>query len=256
MLAGALVPGLVLLAGWQAALLTLGLGCLACAAAGVPLREQLDANRDASAPLRASNLAQPLKLVLGQPALLKLAIISMLFCAVQLSVTTYMVAYFNGPLGYSLVAAGMALAMAQASGAAGRVLWGHVADAWLSTRNALALLGVLTALASAAVALLEPGTPLVRVCLLLGVLGACAIGWNGVYLAQVARLAPPGLASTATAGALVFTYAGMVGGPAAFAWVLHATGSYRASFAALALPAIACVVLLLTPARRGGGTMP
>ena len=250
MLAGALVPTMLLAMGWQAALLAVAGACIACTFAAGPLRERLDAQRDDKTPLRLAGLVQPLGLVLARPALLKLALVSMLLCAIQLSLTTYLVAYLHGRLGYGLVAAGLVLAVAQASGAAGRILWGHAADAWLPPRTVLALLGVLVALGSIGAALLQPGTAVLAACALLAAFGACAIGWNGVYLAEVARQAPAGKASAATAGALVFTYLGMVLGPAAFSLVLRVGDSYRLGFAALALPALACVALLLAGRRN------
>jgi hypothetical protein len=48
----------------------------------------------------------------------------------------------------------------------------------------------------------------------------------------------------------VFTYLGMVVGPATFALLLRVSGSYRLSFAALAIPAAAGALLLLLPASR------
>jgi len=45
MLAGALVPGLLLLAGWQGALLAVAAACLACVGLAQPLRAALDAGR-------------------------------------------------------------------------------------------------------------------------------------------------------------------------------------------------------------------
>jgi hypothetical protein len=64
------------------------------------------------------------------------------------------------------------------------------------------------------------------------VYGATAIGWNGVYLAEVARIVPPGQAASATGGTLAMTYLGVVVLPVAF-WALVAiTGSYALAFAA------------------------
>jgi hypothetical protein len=65
--------------------------------------------------------------------------------------------------------------------------------------------------------------------------GATAIGWNGVYLSEVARLATPGAAGAATGGALALTFLGIVAGPPAFVAIVTATGSYRIAFFAIAL---------------------
>jgi hypothetical protein len=80
------------------------------------------------------------------------------------------------------------------------------------------------------------GTAQAPVVVLLALYGATAIGWNGVYLATVARSVPHADAATATAGSLFFTYLGVVVGPPLFGAVGSAFGSLGAAFALLALP--------------------
>jgi hypothetical protein len=96
--------------------------------------------------------------------------------------------------------------------------------------------------------LLEPASPAPLVVALLCVFGATAVGWNGVYLATVARVAPPGQAGTATAGTLFFTFFGVVIGPPAFGAAGTALGALGSAFALLALP-LAGGVWLLARAR-------
>ena len=67
---------------------------------------------------------------------------------------------------------------------------------------------------------LKPNTNIVMIYSVLCLFGISAIGWNGVFLAEIARLAPEGRVSNATVGAMVPTYTGVVIGPATFA-VLH-----------------------------------
>ncbi len=251
MLAGALLPTLLLAQGWRVAFLAVAAGCIFWAALASGLRAGLDTHLDANAKLRLTSFVQPLKLVLAERELRKLALVSFMFCSIQLSLTTYLVAYLNGPLGYTLVQAGLVLAVAQGGGVVGRVLWGHAADAWVQPQRLLAVIGGLIAIGSLALASLPSSAALLSVCVLLSLMGSCAIGWNGIYLAQIARKAAPGTASAATAGALVFTYMGMVVGPAAFALVLRLADSYRIGFAALAIPAAAgSLLLVLSRARK------
>ena len=67
------------------------------------------------------------------------------------------------------------------------------------------------------------------------VFGASAIGWNGVYLAEVAQIAPPGQAGSATGASLAMTYSGVVFLPSLF-WLVHAmTDSYAPGFMFVAL---------------------
>ena len=75
--------------------------------------------------------------------------------------------------------------------------------------------------------------------------GATAIGWNGVQLAEVARLAPPGSAGKVTGASGFVTFAGVVIGPPAFALLSSLTGSYRAGFATFAAVSIAGALTLV-----------
>lgn len=244
-LAGAIVPGLMLLTNWQAALLLVALACVLCAALAQPMRPGMDADRDAGKPLLLGHLGRPIRLVLSQRALRTLAICSFFFSATQLSLVTYLVSYLYDSLAYGLVAAGFALSVAQTAGIGGRVFWGYVADRWLGARRMLAALGAVMALSALATALLVPAMPTPLVWFILALFGASAIGWNGVYLAEVARQAPAGQASMATGGTLTFTFFGVVLGPPLFGALSGLFESYRAGYAALAIPTLACCILLV-----------
>src|SRR5690625_6599662 len=63
--------------------------------------------------------------------------------------------------------------------------------------------------------------------------GATAIGWNGVYLAEVARLAPAGQAGLMTGGTLFFTYLGVVIGPPIFTLIVESSRSFALGYALL-----------------------
>ncbi|MBC7438209.1 MAG: MFS transporter [Bdellovibrionales bacterium] len=243
-LAGAIVPSLMLVAGWQAALLCTGAIALLCAAVAQPLRHTLDADRQLDKPMALGNLATPVRLVLAHPALLMLAGCSFVFSIAQLSLTSYVVVYMHETLAYGLVYAGFALSLSQLGGVAGRVLWGWVADHWFGARRILAVLALVMAVCCGGAVLLQGSTPPVLTLALLFVFGASAIGWNGVYLAEVARQAPPGMASIATGGTLAFTYFGVVLGPPLFGAVSGLFGSYRAGFVALAIPVTLCGLAL------------
>ena len=245
MLAGALVPGLSLWLGWQGTLLAVAGVCALCAALAQPLRAALDADRQPAQPLALQALFKPIGMVLGQPSLRALAACSFLFSAVQVSTTAYMVTYLNESLGMTLLAAGAALSVSQLAGVVWRIAWGAVADRGLGPRNTLMLLATLMMAGSVLTALLQPQWPTLLIWAIVALLGASAIGWNGVYLATVARQAPPGQAGVATGGTLLFTFMGVVCGSPAFGALAGASGSYRIAFAALALPAALALGLLV-----------
>lgn len=244
-LAAAVVPGLALLLGWQGALLIMAAANIACAVLGQALRSELDGDADPTRPLVLGQLGQPMRLVFSHPVLRMLAGCSFVFSMTQMSLTSYLVTYLNASLAYSLVTAGLVLALAQFGGVAGRVLWGWVADRGLGARRTLAALGLVMAAAATATALFQPGMPMVLVVAVLVVFGASAIGWNGVYLAEVARRAPAGQAGVATGGTLAVTFFGVVLGPPAFGALSSLAGSYRAGFAALAVATCFCGIVLL-----------
>ena len=252
-LAGAVVPSLMLLAGWQGALLGVAAANLLCVLIAQPLRLQLDADRQPGRSLALGNLAQPIRLVLSHRALAMLAACSFVFSIAQQSLTTYLVSYLHESLAYGLVAAGMALTVAQFGGILGRVAWGYVADRWLGARRMLLILAGVMALSSLGTALFSSSMPTLLILAVLLVFGASAVGWNGVYLAEVARQAPKGMASIATGGTLAITFLGVVLGPPVFGALSGLFGSYRAGFAALAVPTAICCAVLLKGLRSEAG---
>lgn len=56
-----------------------------------------------------------------------------------------------------------------------------------------------------------------------------------MYLAQIARLAPPGRAGEVTGGTAFVTFSGVMATPAAFSAIVSTTGSYGLAFAAVAV---------------------
>jgi len=249
MLAGAIVPPLLLDWSWQASLGAVALVCLLCAVLAQPLRRAMDADRNATHPVHLGSLVRPIRLVLAHRSLRTMALCSFMLSMVQLSLTTYLVTYLNQELAIGLVAAGLALSVAQMGGIGGRIVWGYVADRGLGASRTLMLLAALMVISALATASITRETPQTGLLLILLVFGASAIGWNGVYLAEVARRAPEGMASVATGGTLAFTFLGVVIGPPLFGLLATVFGTYRAGF--LALMGVSCVCgLLLYRLRR------
>ena len=244
MMAGAIVPSLMLGIDWQWSLVVVAVACVVSAALSQPLREAMDDLRQASLTFQMSTLTTPLRMVLGHRALSTMAACSFMFSMVQMSLTTYLVTYLHDDLAYGMVSAGLLLSVTQMGGIGGRIAWGLVADRWLGAQKTLALLAILMASSALATALLLPKLPIWGIWSVLLVFGASAIGWNGVYLAEVARQAPEGKASVATGGTLTFTFLGVVIGPPLFGALSSAFGTYRAGFLALVITSSLCAWVL------------
>jgi hypothetical protein len=92
--------------------------------------------------------------------------------------------------------------------------------------------------------------PLPAVIALSALFGASAVGWNGVYLAEVARRAPPGRVGAITGGTQVFTFIGALAAPPLFGFVVGLVGTYgKAYFVFCLLPALAGLRMLLSASR-------
>ena len=243
MLVGLVAPAAALRLGWSAPLWIIAAVGLALALAAQSHRAIFDAHRDVSAKLRGLSLAG-LRAVWKNPPLLRLALASFCFAAIQLCLLAFLVVLLVEELGFDLVAAGAILAAVQVVGALGRILWGVLAD---RLRNGLAVLfglALMMAAASAAIIGLTPAWPALLVVAVFQVLGVAAVGWNGVFLSEIARLSPPGAIGSTTGAAMFLTFMGVVTGPPLFSGLHALLRSYAWSYALLVLFALAAAVLI------------
>jgi MFS family permease len=252
-LAGIVVPPLVLLGGWRLGAAAVAVLCVLTALLAQTIRAENDADRDPTRPISARGPFRALALVASEPNVRRLALASFFFSALQLCLTTYLVTYLANQLGYSLVEAGLMLAIATTAGIVGRIAWGAVADRSDRPAAVLGVVGLAMAAAAGTLALSSAEWPRVAMMVLCAVFGGTAIGWNGVYLAEVAREAPRGKTVEATGGALFFTFFGVLVTPPLFAAIVEGGGTYGLAFAAVGAPTLACGLWLLarTPARAG-----
>lgn len=245
LLAGLIVPGLADLTGWQTAFAVVAAANLVCAIAIQPLCFGLDSDRDLTQRLSfGTGLSGPLRLVFSHRSLAVLAAVSFLFSITQLSLTTYLVTFLHDDLSISLITAGFMLAVSQGAGVAGRLLWGYISDRYLGATRMLIVLAVIIGVCSIAAPFLQYADSQALTLFVLALFGASAVGWNGVYLAEVARQAPKGMASVATGGTLSMTFLGVVVGPPVFGLIAGLTGSYGLAYASLLVPAGLCLWLL------------
>ena len=253
-IAGILVPGLLLWTSWQTAMLLLALGATVLLALVAPYRHAYDAARRPER-LHIRGFGAPVAEVWANRPILELGVVSGVYSAIQISFITYLVSYLKLELGYSLLAAGLVFSAAQLAGVLGRVLWGAVADHVFAPRSVLAALGLVMALCGFALASFTPAWApgaVLGVCVLYG---ATAVGWNGVFLAEVARLAPEGRVAFLTGGTQFFTFAGVLVGPPLFGAVAALSGSYGTGFVATAVLPLFVVVVMIARG-RGAPTEP
>ena len=244
-LSGALLPALTLAVGWRAAFAIVAVAGIGVIGSAQPVRASLDVDRRPQRRFTIAGIFAPLALLRESRALRDLSVVSFAYSAVQVCLTSFLVVHLTESLHWTLVGAGLALTSATVGGVAGRVGWGYVADRWLPPRVVLVLIGLCAGACGAGMALATSAWPPAALMALAALFGATAIGWNGVQLSEVARLAPPGAAGKVTGATGFVTFAGVVIGPPSFALLSSLTGSYRIGFAMFAaFSTIAALALL------------
>jgi MFS family permease len=254
-LAGVALPVIAEWAGWRAALVFAALVSVAAVAATEPLRDRIDAERDRGLRLGVrmflslDNLRRPMVSLKGAAALQRMAFVGACFAIGQGTWMAFLVTYLVARLGLSLPQAGFVFAAMQMTGIAGRLLLGWMADRMGSGILTLKLVAVASAITSVALALTTPEWSLASLTVLAAVGGVTVSSWNGVQIAEVARLAPPGLIADTTAGSTILIFLGYVVGPAAFAALVALTGRFDLAFHAVAFVTLAALVALFSVKR-------
>lgn len=234
-MAGALVPLLMAAGGWQRAALVIAFIGIVVAALSQTVQRSVDSANPPHRTAHGSQLFEPLKLVMSHPRLRELAVSSFTFSGMQMCLGSYLVVALTSRAGFSVAAAGAALSIAMIGGAISRLVLGALADNWIAPRILLGSLGLLMSASAFLMALVSAEWSVPAVYLLALLFGASAVGWNGVYLAEVARIAAPGRAGAATGASLAMTYSGVVVLPTLF-WVIHElTSGYAVAFSVLGL---------------------
>lgn len=243
-LAGFAIPWLITWGGWRAAALACAASCWVIALLLQPLRAKLD-HPVARASAAHAGFVDALRLLVSHPELRRISFTAFLFGGVQLSFASILVVFLVERAQLSVVRAGAVLSAAMLAGMVGRLLWGAAADYFRSARGVLIALGVTTALCAALMTQVNAQWPYTLILLLAIVFGAVTLGWNGVYIAELARVAPPGQVAMATGASLLCAYFGAVVAPPVFALVLAVTGNYTVGFSLLAMLAAAGVASLM-----------
>jgi len=228
-LAGLIVAPVASRFGWQPALLLAIVAGSLSAAAISPLRAMMDSERDRTrsisprAILHYRNVLAPFAAVRGDALLISITALAVSFSLVQGTLFSFSVTYLTRR-GLSLERAGLAYACLQSAGVFARVLLGWLADRTGRPAHNLTAQAYIAAAAVCAYAYMPLDASFA---LIAGIATACGFfgaSWNGIYMAEVARLSPPEQISDATAGSGMFTFMGYVAGPSLFAAAVPAFG--------------------------------
>lgn len=243
-LAASVAPVIAVASSWQWAVAGLLVPVIGLALVLGTRRAAWDDDRDPAAELFRSPFAG-LALVLADPRLRNLSVSGFCFSGGQFCVATYTVVALVEGLGYGLIEAGMMLSLSQLTGVMCRLYCGWIADRNGNSIGVLLWLAAAMAIFGSASLVMSASWPLFAVCILFAGFGATTVGWPGTYLAEVARLCPPGQVSSGTSGSLLFTNAGKLLVPLAFVAIQAMSDSYSLAFGMIAGLGVVAVIVLL-----------
>lgn len=237
------MPPLTIIWGASWAFLAIALIALAMLVLLQPLRDAWDDDRVPGTRLIQDPLGG-VPVVWRHPVLRWLALSAFFYAFCQLCVTSFAVTMLVTEIGFGLVQAGLLLSLIQLSGVGSRIVFGLLADRIGNALGTLAAVGLVTAVMCLVTVFLSPGWPRTGLYLMLVCLGASAVGWTGMFIAEVARVAPKGQVGVATSGAIAFNFLGILCGPALFALAYQGIGSYAQTFGLLVFVALAGVAMI------------
>ena len=254
-IAGVLGAGLAAAFDWRAGIAVLAALPLAAAAmvlfAPARFREGADGRRFRLRPLFApANALSPFRTLRRLPQLLPVALASLGLGTAHASTLAFLTTYLTDGLGLALGLAGALYSAMHVASLAGRLVVGVVADRIGSTRAMLMAMAVASSLALVMLSAMDPGWPRAALFAAAALAGMGISTWNGLYLAEVARLAPEDEVAEATAAVTFFTFGIYTVAPPVFAMLVW-LGGYGAAWWTLAAVVLASAAALARGARRG-----
>jgi ACS family hexuronate transporter-like MFS transporter len=190
--------------------------------------------------------------VLANRDLWLVGVSTLIFAGVQTVFLSFLVLYLRDVVELPLVVAAKYLVAAQASGVAGRVLFGLLSDRIFGgqRRIVLAIAGLGSIGCAVLLAGIAPGTgPALLVPLAAGI-GFFGVGWNGVQHTLMAELAGPRAAGTAVGLGLAISSLGVTVCPPVFGLLVERVGGYGFAWGTLAAGLVGGLLLLIPVRER------
>lgn len=256
--AGLVGAGLAAAVDWRvglAALAAVPLLC-ACLLSAAPARFHEGASGErfrARALFDPANAIRPFQTLGRMRQLVPITLASLGFATVQGSTFSFLTTYLTDGLGLTLAVAGAIYSVMQLSSFAGRVIVGVIADRLGSTRLMMIVMAVASCCAAIMLAQFDSGWPRVLLFAGAGLVGVCVATWNGLFLAEVAKLVPAEAVGEATACATFFTFIAYMVAPPLFGVLVWFAG-YPAAYYCVATVVLAAAVALWSgsPVQRVG----
>lgn len=231
--AGVALPTLALLLGWQRALLSWTL------LAAITITLFLIAVPASLDPIGGRRTSRPDEG--GGPTITVLCTFAALMGFGVSSINTYLPIYAVEIVGTSVTTAGFVVSVLAVLGIASRLGWGWGADRLVRPIRVLPVLSI-GALAGTGLLVLAAYVGQWALWLGAGVLGATALGWNGVAMLVAMNAVTPARAGWASGRVILFFYVGLVASPIPFGLLADRLGSYAIGWLFVALAFVAATI--------------
>jgi len=238
LITGTLVPVLLVTVGWRGGFAVTGALCIAFALILQPVRSRFDADRNPGHRVKVAEIWNNLRRMLHRPELRDLAFAMFCFVGLQSLFCSYFVTIVSQNLGKPLATANHVFSLAMSTAIVARIFWGWMGSSLMPTRTLLALLAVVMAVASIGTGLYDPSWSVPMIAFVAILYCISAIGWHGLLLSEVARLAPAGNIGGTTGAVLAFGGSGMMSYPMIYALIVGGTGNFKIGFYLGAIPAL------------------
>ena len=253
LLAGLALPVVALALGTREAVMVAAAVAFVSALMVEPVRKTLDAPlRSAKGPklgalLRNISMQRALR---AHPDLPRVTYGGFAAATVQGSVFALLVTFLVERAGLDLITAGLVFSAMHLSGFVARIAFGYASDRFFRPQLLLASLAAVGVATLLILLLVAGAVSLAAVIALAAVIGATVSGWNGVMMAELTRLSPPGLVASVSASAVTCIYLGYMIGPVVTSGLVGLSGSYLLGFAPVMLALLAASVLSAARASR------
>ncbi len=255
-LAGLILAPIAAAWGWRVAVCVAAIVGIAAALIINPVRRQLDEEKRSEQSIGLTTLfslqavIEPFAALGANRALLAVSFLAFSFAIVQGSLFSFSVTYLVTDRGLTLGNAAFAYACLQGSGAIARIFLGWLADRTGRPARNLAIQAMAAAALVVAYGSLPAHPPLWLAALIAGAAGFSAASWNGIFMAEIARLSPADRVAEATASSTLCAFLGYVTGPSLFSLLVSLSGRYQLAFGVVAAQLFCMALLQFTPIAR------
>lgn len=239
-----IVPPLVLLIGWQPALLLQVAPVLLLLLILQIPRRAWDSGRDPTRPIFHGGALRPLRLLRENAGIRRLSIACFLYSGMQLCFVAFMAVHLTQIVGLDLVLAGQILATYQISGVVSRPIWGWLADNVVPALRLLSLHGLIMGAAALAAGQFGPDWPVWWIVAVAGVAGTTASGFTGIAYSEYARQGGAQRTEATAVGSSVM-FAGVMLLPSTFGVLVPLLGGYGLTYPILGALCAASGLMLL-----------